>query len=462
MPRIKPIIVDSGTVAHSYQSQILTTGSDYGSPLAFSSAAIVAQSKRGHGLFHATNSLQDPNNFLAWLKEVKEALGDKVTFSITAPRYNPARPNQVCPYEKSLEEKCESLKIQPKILHNLKVATNPLVAISREGLISDRALLVEQSQKPSSPEPKLTIYLETNHHRGTDRRDLALSVGRKVELTIEQLQKKIETDPSDKSSNKIRAEGIKKLQLLQKDLDLLAKGPHQSLNLDFVKIIQATIARSTNGLKGNTSDTIKNLFKELKADFKSYLNQETWKKTEPPLKEEEESSSTSSNTSTTYSAIKTSGPNAPISSPRQHSEDQNLHYSDIVHSGNTQQQEEEIYANLPLRETALQEASAYSGQEEGDYANLPPKKTAPQGASGYSDPGGAYGSDSQQSSNPIPKAPYKEPLDPNATYAIIDPNKKRADREQSQQALQSSTLFMKQREQNQQSPDQRSNNEYQS
>ncbi|AKP73493.1 hypothetical protein Psal006b_02139 [Piscirickettsia salmonis] len=154
---------------------------------------------------------------------------------------------------------------------------------------------------------------------------------------------------------------------------------------------------------------------------------------------------------TLYSEVKVQGATS-ISTPQQHSDDSSLHYSDIDHSGNTQQQKEGDYANLP----APQGASGHSGQEEEIFGTVGGFQSQSQGASGHSDQAGSYETSSQQQSS-TPKALPKGHVDPNATYATVDLTKKHTDRAQD---LQSSTLFMRQQAQNQQSADQSSNYEF--
>ncbi|MGJ3494222.1 hypothetical protein PsalN5692_01195 [Piscirickettsia salmonis] len=422
MPKIKPITVDSGAIAHSYQSSILATGPNYGDSL-LGNVAIIAQSKRGYGLFHATGLFQSSENFIQWLQELKNTLGNRVALRIIDPQ-----DNQPHLYKKDLEQSCRKIGITPVFFNDPReVSVSQPVAVSHDDLILDEQSLLKKSQETFSSKLKL--------NKGMDRRYIIFSINRSVEHAIEELQAKIEKGglfPNTKERNK----SIEELKNLQKTLNLLAKSPGKALTEEFLKIIQTAVNEHYDkSITNKRSDTITKLFKELKKDFIEYTSSDICKKPEDSSGQDDDLGVSSSQTSI-YSDIKLSG-STPPAYPRQHPDGPEVHYSEINFKG--------------------EPGFTHTNQKEDIFGAIGDFQPRHQGASGHSNQAGNYEASFQQQSS-TPKALPKGPVNPNATYATVDLTKKHTDRAQKQQQdLQSSTLFMRQSEQNQQSTEQSSN-----
>ncbi|OAJ33609.1 hypothetical protein [Piscirickettsia salmonis] len=419
MPRIKPITKDSGAIAHSYQSHLLTTGGNYGDPL-LGNVAIIAESKKGYGLFHATGMFASSENFTQWLKDLKEILGNRIRFRVIDPKDNQARL-----YFDDLEKECLKQGIQPTTVTSTELETHQPIAVSREGVILGQESLLENSQKPSVSEPTLQLYEKT------DLRDLITSINRKLELAVEGLQEKVEKSGFF-SKKKEKIDSRKELLSLQKILDLLAPSSYQNLTQKSLKTVEMQVNALKEKLKDSKLDTIQKLLEELRKDFEQYNSAEIWNRGISPAADSNDQASAQE--TSIYSDIKLSGPTPPPYS-RQHSDGPEVHYSAID------------FKNKP--------GFTHTSQEEEIFGTIGAFQPRPQGASGHSSQSAADETSFQQQSS-TSKALPKDPIDPSAIYATIDLTKKHADRAQKQQQdLQPSTLFQqRQNDQANQSADQ--------
>ncbi|OAJ32984.1 hypothetical protein [Piscirickettsia salmonis] len=127
---IKVIKEGEGSIVTKGQETIMLTGNIYGGSNLGQNPAIIALSGLGSGLFCAKATLESEGLCLNWLQELKEALGNKVTFHLTGKqsKENLAELRVLCQQAEiealfAVPEKDPSLKKQP-VLYSLTAGVN--------------------------------------------------------------------------------------------------------------------------------------------------------------------------------------------------------------------------------------------------------------------------------------------------------------------------------------------------
>ncbi len=162
---IKVIKENEGAIVTKGQETILLTGSIYDGSNLGKSPAIIALSELGSGLFCAKATLQSENSCLSWLQELKETLGNEITFHLTGKQSKEDLAElQILCQQAEIEAQFPIPEKQP-LLYSLATGVNANGIIEKEDLYEKTGgfsfsltLTKEIEQAISELEKKLKIH----------------------------------------------------------------------------------------------------------------------------------------------------------------------------------------------------------------------------------------------------------------------------------------------------------------
>ncbi|WP_155080823.1 hypothetical protein [Piscirickettsia salmonis] len=255
---IKVIKEGEGSVVNKGQETILLAGSIYGGGNLGKNPAIIALSELGSGLFCAKATLQSENSCLSWLQELKEALGNKVTFHLTGKQSE---------YDlKELEILCEQAEIEALF-----------AAPEKEPSLEKQPVLYSLTAGVNANGVMAEVDLEAK----TGGLMFATALIEEIEKAIKILEERIQNPKtftnlfnSMFASKEGRVASVGLLKELQNNLEELASqhiGPIKSKSdLTFPKILQEKIDEYVNAEVKNhrqSTETVGQLLKAIDTLF---------------------------------------------------------------------------------------------------------------------------------------------------------------------------------------------------
>ncbi|AKP73491.1 hypothetical protein [Piscirickettsia salmonis] len=244
---IKVIKENEGAIVTKGQETILLTGSIYDGSNLGKSPAIIALSELGSGLFCAKATLQSENSCLSWLQELKETLGNEITFHLTGKQSKEDLAElQILCQQAEIEAQFPIPEKQP-LLYSLATGVNANGIIEKEDL-----------------------------YEKTGGFSFSLTLTKEIEQAISELEKKIK-DSWFTINTKGRTDSIILLKELKQNLEQLGEsyiGPVNSeSDLKFPKSLKEAIkdysgSEAKNGRQQTT--TVGGLLKTLDFHFTRY------------------------------------------------------------------------------------------------------------------------------------------------------------------------------------------------
>ncbi|QGO52662.1 hypothetical protein [Piscirickettsia salmonis] len=244
---IKVIKEGEGSIVAKGQETILLAGSTYGGGNLGKNIAIIGLSELGSGLFCAKATLQSENSCLSWLQELKEALGNEITFHLTGKQSKEDLAElQILCQQAEIEAQFPIPEKQP-LLYSLATGVNA------NGVIEKADLDVK-----------------------TGGFSFSLTLTKEIEQAISELEKKIK-DSWFTINTKGRTDSIVLLKELKQNLEQLGEsyiGPVNSeSDLKFPKSLKEAIkdysgSEAKNGRQQTT--TVGGLLKTLDFHFTQY------------------------------------------------------------------------------------------------------------------------------------------------------------------------------------------------